>query len=58
MRAKASVQRGHLGLWLLAIAAAAALLLLLAPAAVGRLVGDLWLTVMGAVMGLLGGVLG
>lgn len=57
MRTKANaVRRGSLGLWL-AIAAAAALLLLLAPGAVGRLLGDLWVTVMGVVMGLLGGVL-
>jgi hypothetical protein len=59
MRAKANTvrRRGGLGVWLLAIVVAPALLLLLAPAAVGRLLGDLWLTAMGAVVGLFGGVL-
>jgi hypothetical protein len=59
MRTKASTvrRRGGFGVWLLAIAAAAALLLLFAPAAVGRLVGDLWVTTMSAVMGLIGGML-
>lgn len=46
---------------LIALAGAAVLLLFLAPAAAasgaGRLLGELWLTTMGAVMGLLGGAL-
>ena len=43
---------------LLVIAAAAIALALIAPTSVGRLLGDLWVSVMGAVFGLVGGLFG
>jgi hypothetical protein len=58
MAANAKSDRRSFGVWFLVIVACAIVLVLLAPGAVGRLVGDLWITTMGAVMGLLGGVLG
>jgi hypothetical protein len=61
MNANPQRRRG-LGFWLLVAAAAIAALLLLAPGAaaegVGRLLGDLWVSTMGAVMSLIGAVLG
>jgi hypothetical protein len=60
MRAKANPSKQARGLifWLIVIACAALALALLAPTAVGRLLGDLWVTTMGAIVGLLGGALG
>ncbi|WP_158767124.1 hypothetical protein [Terricaulis silvestris] len=49
------------GLWLLGIALVVAAALLLVPGAAavaGRLVGSLWVSTMGAVFGLIGGLLG
>lgn len=48
--------------WLLAAAGALVLLLLIAPSAaaggVGRLLGDLWVSTMGAVLGIFGALFG
>jgi hypothetical protein len=49
--------RNGIGLWLLVTAAVVVAIVVFAPAAVGRLLGGLWVTVMGAVTGLVGGVL-
>lgn len=58
MRANlAKLQGRGLFFWLLVIAGAVVVLALLAPTTVGRLLGDLWVSVMGAVFGLLGGLL-
>ena len=49
------------GLWLLGIVLVVAAALLLVPGAAavaGRLVGNLWVSTMGAVFGLIGGLLG
>lgn len=43
---------------LMAVAATAIGLLVLAPFGLARLVADLWVSVMGVVMGILGGVVG
>jgi hypothetical protein len=60
MRPKADPSKFGRGLafWLIVIACAAIALALLAPTAVGGLLGDLWVTTMSAVVGLLGGALG
>ena len=54
-----SAPRLPLGRILLILALLAALVLIFAPAAVasgaGRLLGDLWISVMGAIVGLFGG---
>lgn len=54
------VAKGGLGAALIIAAVAIALILLVPGFAtlLGRLVADLWVTVMGAVAGILGGVLG
>jgi hypothetical protein len=49
------------GLWLLGIVLLVAAALLLVPGAAagaGRLIGELWVSTMGAVFGLIGGLLG
>lgn len=46
----------RLGYAALALIAAVALALVFAPGMVGRLLGGLWVTVMGAVTGLLAGI--
>jgi hypothetical protein len=59
MRANSTKQqRRGLLMGLLVIAAAAIALALIAPTSVGRLLGDLWVSVMGAVFGLVGGLFG
>jgi hypothetical protein len=59
MRANPTKQNARgLVFWLLVIAGAAVVLALLAPTSVGRLLGDLWVSTMGAVFGLLGGLIG
>lgn len=45
-------------LLVLAIVAALVIALLVLPGGIGRLLGQLWVTVMGAVIGLLGGMVG
>jgi hypothetical protein len=50
--------RNRIHFVLIALGAIAALLALAAPAVAGRLIGDLWVTTMSAVMGLLGNLTG
>lgn len=52
-----SPKRG-LGFWLLVVAGGAIALALLAPGIVGRLLGQLWVSVMGVVMGLIASLIG
>lgn len=56
MHAKSTSRR--LRLLLIAFVAILALFFLAAPAMAGRLLGDLWVTTMTAVMGLIGNLLG
>jgi len=63
MRAKPQqLRRSGMSFWLLAAAGALVLLLLIAPSAaaggVGRLLGDLWVSTMGAVLGIFGALFG
>lgn len=60
MRATSRKHRSA-GLWVLGLALAAGVAVLLVPGAAagaGRLVGELWVSTMGAVFGLLGGLFG
>jgi hypothetical protein len=50
--------RRHWRAWLLALAGGVILLALLAPGVVGRAVAGLWVAVMGAVVGLIDGLIG
>ena len=54
-RASSGSRLGYIVLGAIAVVAAA---FVFAPAMVGRLLGDLWVTVMGAVMALIGGAFG
>jgi hypothetical protein len=57
MPIKALMQKRR-GVWLVALIAVAALALLLAPSAIGRMVGGLWVATMSAVVSLIEALLG
>ncbi|WP_395646055.1 hypothetical protein [Terricaulis sp.] len=54
----ARANRRGAGVFVLVVIALAVAALVMLPTGLGRLMGELWVTVMGAIVGLLGGAVG